>query len=64
MTRKSVPFTNPYSVKHDTKYVWVGSTCEELNLSKSSPQCLTEQTSLGRAAISLMGHERDTCQAS
>ena len=25
MTRKSVPFTTPYSVKHDTKYVWVGS---------------------------------------
>jgi hypothetical protein len=29
MTRKSVPFTTPYSVKHDTKYVWVGSwLCE------------------------------------
>jgi hypothetical protein len=25
MTRKSVPFTTAYSVKHDTKYVWVGS---------------------------------------
>ena len=25
MTRKSVPFTTPYSVKHDTKYVWVKS---------------------------------------
>ncbi len=25
MTQKSVPFTTPYSVKHDTKYVWVGS---------------------------------------
>ena len=28
MTRKSVPFTTPYSVKHDTKYVWVGSKSE------------------------------------
>jgi len=25
MTQKSVPFTTPYSVKHDIKYVWVGS---------------------------------------
>jgi len=25
MTQKSVPFTTLYPVKHDTKYVWVGS---------------------------------------
>jgi hypothetical protein len=32
-----------------------GSKCEKLNVSKSSPLCLTERTSIRRAASSLMG---------
>ncbi|TCU66600.1 hypothetical protein EDE08_111158 [Bradyrhizobium sp. R2.2-H] len=34
-----------------------GSRCEELNLSKSGSQCLTERTSMGCAATSLMGQQ-------
>jgi len=35
-----------------------GSKCEELNLSKSGPPCLTERTSMRCAATSLMGQIR------
>ena len=34
-----------------------GSECDELNLSKSSPECPTDRTSLKRAVTSQMGHE-------
>ena len=36
MTRKSVPFTTPYSVKHDTKFVWWATS-----------GCPNERTSVG-----------------
>jgi len=41
----------------------MGPKCEELNLSKSSPPCLTERTSMGCAATSLMGPHPDSCSA-
>src|SRR4051795_5623049 len=40
---------------------YIGSQCEELNLSKSSPPCPNERTSTKYAATSLMGQER-TCR--
>ena len=41
-----------------------GSKCEELNLSKSSPPCLAERTSIRCATTSLMGQKRDITAAS
>jgi hypothetical protein len=38
--------------------VGIGSECEELNVSKSSPLHPVERTSMRRAAISLMGQQR------
>jgi hypothetical protein len=35
--------------------VRVGSKCEKLNVSKSSPLCPIERTSMGHAGTSLMG---------
>ena len=41
-----------------TADVRCGSKCEKLNVSKSSPLCPIERTSMGRAGTSLMGHGR------
>ena len=40
------------------RHVGVGSKCEELNLSKSSPPCPNKRTSMRCATTSLLGHER------
>jgi ribosomal protein S10 len=42
----------------DAANVSIGSKCEELNLSKSGPVCLTKRTSMRTVASLPMGHER------
>ena len=51
MTRKSVLFTTLYSVKHDTKYVWVGSSTDLDEPQRQDPHCplSTDIISMARA---------------